>query len=346
MTGDRGTVWKCSVVLPARNERERVARTITTLLNQVDVAIELIVVDDRSTDGTAEILAQLASDDSRIHVERVETLPPGWLGKCHACYRGALAATDEWLLFTDADCWLKPDVIARAIQAAERHAADHITLTPGFAPENARVRAWHLMFLISALSWIAGVNRDRPKAHLGAGAFNLMRTAAYRECGGYAALRMTVVDDVKLGLLLRRAGKRTRAFLGGDDVECHWGATLRDIVRIMEKNFFAVIDYRTGLGICGAIFMFSVFAIIILGLFAGSAAGIMAAISPLSFALPAAFVARRIGWPRRDALGTPFIFPVLLYALFNSMWVTLRQGGIRWRGTFYPLAELRKKGVR
>lgn len=93
-------------------------------------------------------------------------------------------------------------------------------------------RAWHLLFLVSLLDWFSGVNRDRPKAYVGIGAFNLARAAAYRQCGGYEALRLTVVDDVKLGLLLRRAGKRTRGFPGADDVECHWGTTVGSMVKI------------------------------------------------------------------------------------------------------------------
>src|SRR3989454_8925415 len=93
--------------------------------------------------------------------------------------------------------------------------------------------------------WISGVNRDRPQRYLGLGAFNLVGAAAYRDCGHYEALRLTVLDDVKLGLLLRRAGKRTRAFIGGDDTECHWGVTARAMIKIMEKNYFAALEYRT-----------------------------------------------------------------------------------------------------
>src|SRR5437762_8983591 len=100
--------------------------------------------------------------------------------------------------------------------------------------------------------WISGVNRDRPERYLGLGAFNLVRQPAYRECGGYEALRLTVLDDVKLGLLLRRAGKRTRAFLGADDVECHWGTSVWSMIMIMEKNYFATLEYRVplALGLC------------------------------------------------------------------------------------------------
>ena len=96
------------------------------------------------------------------------------------------------------------------------------------------------------------MNRDLPKSYLGLGAFNLVRDAAYRQSGGYQALRLTVVDDVKLGLLLRRAGKRTRGFLGVDDVVCHWGTTVGSMVKIMEKNYFAAIDFRVGLVLAGS----------------------------------------------------------------------------------------------
>jgi hypothetical protein len=157
---------------------------------------------------------------------------------------------------------------------------------------------------------------------------------------------MTVVDDVKLGLLLRRAGNRTRAFLGGADVECHWGTTLGDIIRVMEKNFFAIVHYRTGLGLVMALLSIVVAGVCLRGLFSGSPLGILAALSPCSLIAPGAIVARRIGWPWHDALAIPLTFPIFLYSFFNSMCVTLRQGGVRWRDTFYPLARLRAEGVR
>jgi glycosyltransferase involved in cell wall biosynthesis len=217
---------RCSIVVAARDEEARIESTVRHLLAQAGVTIEVIVVDDRSTDRTSEILRRLAAEDARVRVQRVDVLPEGWLGKCHACHLGARAATGDWILFTDADCWLKPDVVARALSVADRERADHITLTPGIAPETLGAQAWHLAFLMSLANWFSGVNRDRPKAYLGMGAFNLGRASAYRECGGYEALRLTVLDDVKLGLLLRRAGKRTRGFIGGDDTECHWGNTV------------------------------------------------------------------------------------------------------------------------
>lgn len=336
---------KCSIVIAARDEEARIEQTVRHLLAQRGVEIELVVVDDRSTDRTGEILRRLAREDPRVQVKRVDVLPEGWLGKCHACHLGASAATGDWILFTDADCWSKPDLIARAVQLAERVKVDHVTLISGIAERSLSLRASHLAFLISLANWISGVNRDRPKAHLGIGAFNLVRASAYRECGGYEKLRLTVVDDVKLGLLLVRAGKRTRSFIAGPDLECHWGASAWSMVKIMEKNYFAALNYRLGLVLAGSLFVALIISILIVGLFSGTSLGLAAAFSPLCFILPAALLARRLGWPWPCALLTPFMFPLFLYALLHSTFVTLRQGGIRWRDTFYPLKALRSGNV-
>jgi glycosyltransferase involved in cell wall biosynthesis len=335
----------CSIVIAARDEESRIEKTIHHLLSQEGVKIEVIVVDDRSRDHTWDILRRMAMKDPRVRVKRVEVLPAGWLGKCHACHVGATVATGDWILFTDADCWLRPDVIARALLVADRDEADHITLTPGIVVASLAVRAWYLLFLTSFLNWIAGVNRDRPKAHIGLGAFNLVRASAYRECGGYEALRLSVLDDVRLGLLLSRAGKRTRAFLGADDVECHWGATLREMIRVMEKNYFAILEFRLWLVLLGIGSVTLVIGIFLLGLMTCTPAGLTVAMCPLLLILPALVLARRLGWAWYCALGVPLMVPVFMYALLNSTFVTLRQGGVRWRDTFYSLKQLRAGGV-
>jgi glycosyltransferase involved in cell wall biosynthesis len=337
---------QCSVVVAARDEESRIEKTVCHLLAQHDVRLEVIVVNDRSTDRTEEILGRMAKDDDRLRMLTIHELPGGWLGKCNACHRGAATAKGDWILFTDADCWLEPDVISRALRVADRDGVDHVTLTPGINAESAGARAWHLAFLISLANWISGVNRDRPKAYLGIGAFNLVRASSYRQCGGYEALRMTVLDDVKLGLLLRRAGMRTRAFIGGNDVQCNWGTSVKGMIKIMEKNYFAALDYRLVGAVIAGFGGILVWCAAIIGTLTGTASGITAGLSMLSLAVPAFILSRRLGWGGKGTLLTPFIYPALFYAMLNSVWKTTRQGGVRWRDTFYSLADLRAGTVR
>ncbi len=306
----------------------------------------MIVVDDRSTDQTAEILRRLTLEDHRVRMQRVDELPDGWLGKCHACHVGAASANADWILFTDADCWLKSDVISRALLVAHRDRADHITLTPGIDTKSLGARAWHLAFLITLANWFSGVNRDRPKAYLGMGAFNLVRASAYRACGGYEALRLTVLDDVRLGLLLSRAGKRTRAFIGGSDAQCHWGTTVGEMIHVMEKNYFAAIDFRLAVALAAGLGGILLWCAAIVGPLTGTVAGIAAGLAMLSLIAPAYVLARQLGWSVASAILTPLVFLALFYAILNSAWVTTRQGGIVWRNTYYSLDVLRLGSVR
>lgn len=336
---------RCSVIFAARDEEDRVEETIRHILSQQGVELELIAVDDRSRDGTSAVLKRLAAEDARVKPKRVDRLPENWLGKCHACDLGARSATGDWLLFTDADCWLKPDVLSRALTVAEREAVDHVTLTPGVAPQTIAAEGWHLAFLITVVDWIAKVNLDKPGAHLGIGAFNLVRAETYRAFGGHETLRLTVVDDVKLGRLVRRVGGRTRAFLGGDDVECHWGVTIGHIVKIMEKNYFAAVDYRIAVALLVGTVLPVFWAVALMGPFTGTLLGWAAGLALVSSAIPAGILAGRLRWPMRGAVATPFVFVCLFYALLRSTLVTLRRGGIRWRDTFYPLELLRANNV-
>src|SRR5205823_4381069 len=139
-------------------------------------------------------------------------------------------------LFTDGDIWMKPDVIARAVGAARAEAADHVCLLFGMSHGTLAGKACHLIATMSLAGQAARLGTGRPDGYMGLGAFNLVRAAAYHEAGGHVPLRLTVCDDWMLGLLLRRAGRSTRAFLAGADVEADWFATPLGMVRALEKN--------------------------------------------------------------------------------------------------------------
>jgi hypothetical protein len=114
----------------------------------------------------------------------------------------------------------------------------------------------------------------------------------------------------------------------------------------MEKNYFAALEYRTSLAFLGSAVAIYFSAVVILGFLSATAAGLAAALSPLSLIVPGLVLANRLRWSWMSALLIPFMFPIFCCALVNSAFVTLRHGGIRWRETFYPLAQLRAGNVR
>lgn len=332
---------RVSAIVPARDEADTIARTVRALLAQQGVAMEVIVVSDRSRDATAGIVRAIAADDPRARVVEITSLPERWLGKCHACHVGANAATGDWILFTDADCRLRPDVVARALAAAAREDADHVSLTPAPIDPTLGARAWYLVFGASVANWISAANRDVQDGHFSVGAFNMVRAAAYRASGGYEALRLTIMDDVRLSLLVRRAGGRTRVYLGGDDVLCHWATSVGDAIRLTEKNYFAAIDFRTPVAAAAVLAIALLFATPLVGLASGTWLGLACGLSPFLLSIPAALGAPQMGWSPAVALLVPFFYPLPMYAMARSAILTLRQGGVRWRDTFYPIAMLR-----
>ena len=343
LDGDAGTdaPARVSVVVAARNEEDRIENTVRRMLGQVGVEIEAVIVDDRSTDRTSEILRSLAGEDDRVRVIRVDAVAPGWLGKVRACHLGAGKATGDWLLFSDADAWMQPDLVARSVQAAKRHAADHVCLYPGQIRPSLMGKAVLTFFSLLVAPLVARANRDRRLSFAGVGAYNMVKREAYRSVGGHERLKLEIIDDVKLGVLLRRAGHRTRVFDAVHDLEIEWAADVPGIVRALEKNMFASVRFRLDVALLLALSQMTVWAAGMAGPFIGTAAGIAAGVGLLSTSLPGLVVARRAGWSPAVALLCPLMLPVMTDSLLRSTFTTLARGGVRWRETFYPLDALR-----
>ncbi len=341
-----GTPPRVSVVVAARNEVDRIETTVRRLLDQRGIDLELIVVDDRSEDATAAVLARLASVHPALRVMRVDTLPAGWLGKCHALHTGAAAATGDWILFTDADAWMDSDVVSRAVAAGRDAGAAHVCLIPHQRIRSIWGRAANLAFALVMIGQAAGANRDRRGAFVGIGAFNLVAADAYRTIGGHEALRMEVIDDLKLGLLLRRAGYRTRIWFSGDAMEVAWAATAAGILRALEKNSFAVFAYSLPRALAATAFSGGLWLSALLGPATARPAGFAAAAGLVSLIIPAAVACREAGWGPLPAILTPLAIVLMPLSVTRSTWLALRRGGVTWRGTFYPLAALRRGVVK
>ena len=246
---------------------------------------------------------------------------------------------------------MSADFVAWRALAKTRSASgpdDHLCLWPTVNCTGTATRAvmvaWSQCLALYAPPW--SINRDRGRRAIGIGAFNLMRTEAYRAIGGHEPLRMEVVDDVKLGLLLRRAGFRQRVYTAVADLEADFAHSLGDTVRAVEKNWFAGLGYSVTWSAV-SILIFAVLCFTALaGPWLAPGIGWIALASLWAPTIPGMLQVRRAGWPMSVLPWVPLGYLLFCWAGIYSTWKTLRQGGIRWRDTFYPLAELRARMVR
>ena len=339
---------RVSIIVPARNEEEDIAEALTRLLALDYDNYEVIAVDDRSTDRTGEIMDRIAASaeaHDRLKIIHIDDLPPGWMGKTHAMWTAAQQASGNWLLFTDADVLFKPDALRRALAYAEAEPADHVVLLPRMIlkrpSEKMMIAFFQTLFVFGHRPW--KVADPKAKDHIGVGAFNLVRRRVYDAIGSYERLRMEVLDDMKLGKVVKNAGYAQRNVFGGDLISVRWAKGARGVVRNLTKNFFAVMSFQWPR------LLLSCFALAFLNLmpFLGIWLAHGWARLPYAVALASMFLIY-VGVSWKSAVPSyyfvlhPLSTALFIYTMLLSMIVTLGRGGVVWRGTFYPLEELRK----
>ena len=338
-----------SVLVAARNEAEELPQALPTLLAQSHPRFEVIAVDDRSDDSTGVILDDFAKRDQRLRVLHVSELPSGWLGKPHALQAAYEQSRGEWLLFTDADVHFHPETIARAIRLARERKLDHLTLMAslelrGFW-EHVTLSYFALAFILGIRPWRAGM--QRAGTYMGIGAFQLVRRTAYETSGGHNRLAMEVIDDMKLGKLVKKNGFHSSVALADAFVRVRWLKGLRNITRGLTKNVFAGMSFHVwkAVGTSVMTFLLSVLPFLALAFTHGLALDLAIAASAGAVLCNAAVLFGLGAESPLYALAHPFGAAVFGWIAIRSMAVTLRQGGIVWRGTFYPLDQLRRGAV-
>jgi glycosyltransferase involved in cell wall biosynthesis len=336
-----------SLIFAARDEEEKLPAALATLAALDYPHLEIIGVDDRSQDATGRILDDFAATHPRFRAVHVAELPSAWLGKPHALQKAYEASRAEWLLFTDADVRFKQDVLRRAVALAETHKLDHLTLIcnvemHGFW-EKTLITFFALAFHLTTDAY--RVSDPNSRAYVGVGAFQLLRRNTYEAIGTHQRLAMEVVDDMKLGKLVKQSGFRSGVAIAQEYVTVRWQEGAGRVIRGVTKNFFAAFGYNvafaavaiTGLLLLNAVPFFFVFA----------AHGWIRMCSAIAVAV-ALFVHGTVASATKVsplyALTHPIGAVLLSYMVVRSVAVTLWQGGVTWRGTFYPLREL-KRGV-
>jgi glycosyltransferase involved in cell wall biosynthesis len=340
---------RTSVVVAARNEETTIRRGVTSLLHQDHPDFEVIVVDDRSTDGTAAVLGDLLNAyPRRLRVVTLEALPAGWLGKPHALWRGAQQASGEWLLFTDADVVLAPSCLRRAVEYATTAGLDHLTLGPGIQTRSFWLGAFVAFFtyLLTLSLRLYRVNDPTDRAAIGLGAFNLLRRDAYEAIGTYRAVALRPDDDVRLGQRVRQVGLRQQLLGGADLLAVEWYPSLRAAIVGLEKNFFAGYDYNVGAALASNALLLTAYVWPWLAVWrTGGWRRVLLIATLVSEIATFLHVRSQFGGRlRMSDLGYALVMPVsavlVCVTALRSVVLTLVRGGIRWRDTFYPLSEL------
>ena len=343
-----GPYPKISIIIPACNEGETIEKAVSSRLEDTYPNLEFVLIDDRSTDNTREIIRDTASRDSRVKAVYIDELPVGWLGKVHALHQGVKHATGEWILFSDADVHMKPGSMNKVVSYCISNKLSHLAVLPQFNSASVLMDAAVTVFvkalIIFGRSW--KIKDPDSRAFAGAGAFNMVRREDFLKTKGFEWLKMEVVDDLTLGQMMKHSGFRSDMLNGRGTVEVRWYNSFPDMKKGVGRAIFAGIGfYRVsqtiGVALVGYFFdmLPYAFAFIPMGMPWLQVVGIGVSLFAIAVNVKSA---RLVGLP---------VLPALLLPLGNTvvMLLTLRAGivgglkkGITWRGTFYSNKELRE----
>lgn len=335
---------RVSIIVPACNEEETIETAMLSLVNQDYGSFEIVVINDRSTDRTGSILEELASRYPRIRLLEVTELPAGWLGKNHALHCGARAASGDYLLFTDADVLFEKTTVARAMTIMVAERLDHLSLIfrniAAGSLLNAMIQDAGAALFFLFKPW--AVRNPRSGYFMGVGAFNLVKKDVYRRIGGHESIRMHPIDDIMLGKVIKQHGFRQDCLAGYDFVTVRWYETAGMMIDGLMKNVFALYNFRVTWVLAGIVLIFVMAIFPVWGIFLADgyarllflATVMVRGIAFVRGSIMLGNGIRSLPW----SLVTPYIN---IFIMIKATVTTLKNKGIDWRGTHYPLEQLR-----
>jgi chlorobactene glucosyltransferase len=350
---------KVSILIPAKDEARQIERCIASVLWQDYPNFEIIAIDDRSSDGTGEILDAMAAKDSRLKVVHIEdgSLPSGWGGKSFALHRGLQQADGQWLLFVDADVLLEPDVLSATIAWAKQREFDLISILPRFVSGTFAERVLQPLAgaATSGMFLIALTNSPEWKTAFANGQYLCVRREAYDAIGGHEAIRGTLSEDVAIARKLKSAGFRPRLGWGDSWATVRMYEGFSAIFRGWSRNFYVGNLGRPWRILALMLFIFcccySIFPAAAWGFFRNAHPinefagwGWLAAVAMhyLLMTIVSGLTYRWAGETAAYALFLPISLAVLLAICFESLWICIT-GKVQWRGTQYSRDELSAK---
>ncbi len=337
---------RVSIIITACNEERSLEAAVASRFEEDYPELEIILVEDRSTDSTPEIAGRLAAAHPTVKVRHITELPKGWLGKVNALKEGLEQASGEWVLFSDGDVSFHKGVLRRAVAYCESHGFDHCAILPGLRPVHPVLDCLTSIFLrLVALNFrIWAIEDPRSAVGVGIGAFNLVRRSALEKTPGLEYIRMEVGDDLALGQMLKACGARQTVLNGRDLMDIEFHSSIGDSLRSAERATYTSIGNFN-------LARLSLVAVATLILELSPLIALAAVRSPLDliFVLPALVVAlaamlvpnRMWGRASWNLVLFPIATFIFCYSMVRSGVLGVKRGGIIWRGTFYPNDELK-----
>ena len=334
---------KVSVVIAAKNEGANVEPCLNALEKQTYRNLEIILVNDRSTDETGSVMQKYTTRHSSWKYIEIVTLPDRWIGKTNALEQGGKTATGDFIVFSDGDVVYSSDAVEKAMQTVITHHLDHLVMSATLHGTGILLHAMQTIFTMGMVSLLR-LHKvgSSPKYYVGAGIFNLVKTSLYRSLGGHESIRLEVIDDLMLGKIMVLGGGKAGFMNGRDLIKLDWYPNWKAMIHGLEKNAFASIRYSIPRLLIFGTFMFSIFLFPYAGLFLSSPIFWISIASLVLSHSIMALVGRRTGHRAIVTLFLPIAVIMIAFAFFRSTWITLSRGAVIWRDTSYSLKVLKE----
>ncbi len=236
-----------SIMVPARNEAENIKMCVTSLLKQDYANIEILVLDDNSTDDTSLIVKRIAEKDSRVKLITGKPLKDGWIGKSYACHQLAKHARGRYFLFTDADTLHFKNAVSSTIGCLIKNKLDALSAIPKQIMVGIHERlvvTWVHFGILSLLPLILIKKSKYPLFCTANGQCMLFKREVYRKIGGHKSIKTKILEDIHISKQVKRHGYRFMLFDGSKNIYCRMYRNFRGLIKGFSKFMFAAFDFK------------------------------------------------------------------------------------------------------